>query len=254
MQQKQSEKDFFDHSYDTNSRASVGQVYSLIGNRNKEYEKAIYSNVEGLRVLEYGCGSGSHSLEIARRGGVVTGIDISEVGIRQATEKAAEAGVTGVDYLVMDAMNMDFPDNTFDLVIGEGILHHLDLDKSYEEISRVLKPGGSAVFMEPLGHNPAIVIFRAVTPKLRTADEHPLMRSDLKLADKYFGKNEFEYYHLTSFAAMAFLKTPFFFKMVNFLDKVDQVLFKVIPPLGYLSWYCIMTMSKAEDPKPEKGV
>ncbi|MCP4292770.1 MAG: class I SAM-dependent methyltransferase [bacterium] len=246
MSTQQSEKEFFDHTYDTNARKSVGQVYSLIGNRNKAYEDLIYSNVEGKRVLEYGCGEGSHSLEIAQRGGLVTGIDISEVGIRKASEAAESAGVSGADYQVMDAMNMDFPDNTFDVVIGEGILHHLDLDKSYSEISRVLKPGGKAIFQEPLGHNPAMALFRAMTPKLRTDDEHPLLHKDLKLAGKYFGNTEFKYFHLTSFGALLFLKFPFFYGMVNFLDKVDAGLFKVVPPLGLLSWYCIMVMSKGQ--------
>ncbi len=244
---QKSEQEFFDHAYDTNARKSVGQIYSLIGNRNKAYEAVIYGNVQGLRILEYGCGSGSHSLEIARLGGIVTGIDISEVGIRQAREKAEAAGVQGADYLVMDAMNMDFPDGTFDMVIGEGILHHLDLEQSYREICRVLKPGGRAIFMEPLGHNPAIEIFRKLTPRLRTEDEHPLVRRDLNLARKYFQPCEFQYFHLTSFAALAFLKAPFFFGMVNFFDKVDRGLFKVIPPLGLLSWYCIMIMTRPED-------
>ena len=246
MDTQKAEQEFFDHTYDTNARKSVGQVYSLIRNRNVAYEGQIYSNVEGQRVLEYGCGIGSHSMAIARRGGLVTGIDISEVGIKMATEAAETAGVKGADYLVMDAMNMDFSDNTFDMVIGEGILHHLDLDKSYSEISRVLKPGGQAIFMEPLGHNPAIALFRAATPKLRTDDEHPLLRSDLKLAKKYFGETKFQYFHLTSFAALIFLKAPFFYGMVNFWDRVDAGLFKIMPPLGLLSWYCIMTMTKGE--------
>jgi ubiquinone/menaquinone biosynthesis C-methylase UbiE len=246
MDQQQSEKEFFNHAYDTNARSSVGQFYSLIRNRNVEYEHILYTDVKGLRVLEYGCGEGSHSLEFAKRGGIVTGIDISEVGIQKAAEAAAAAGIEGVEHEVMDAMDMTFPDETFDLVIGEGILHHLDLEKSYSEISRVLKPGGRAVFMEPLGHNLALIAFRNMTPKLRTADEHPLLRKDLKLADKYFGKTEFRYFHLTSFAAMIFLKTPIFYNVVNFFDKVDRLLFKAIPPMGLLSWYCIMIMSKDE--------
>ena len=124
---KQAEKDFFDSEYENNARASVGQIYSIIKGRNQAYENLIYSGVSGKKILEYGCGTGSHSLEIARRGGDVIGIDISEIGIRNATERASKEGVGGAKYLVMDAEDMEFEDQSFDLVIGEGILHHLDL-------------------------------------------------------------------------------------------------------------------------------
>ena len=51
--QNQSEKDFFDNEYDTNARQSVGQVYSLIGNRNKQYEEMIYkSSHEGGQSMD----------------------------------------------------------------------------------------------------------------------------------------------------------------------------------------------------------
>ena len=195
-------------------------------------------------MLEYGCGEGSHSLEMARRGAQVIGIDISEVGVQNATAKAAEKNVPNAKYLVMDAENMSLESGTFDMVIGEGILHHLDLEKSYREIARVLKPGGQAVFMEPLGHNPAMILFRKFTPNYRTADEHPLMRRDLKHAEKFFGQTDLRFYHLTSFAAMLLLKTPFFFPAVRFFDKVDSGLFKIIPPLGLWAWYSIMVLSK----------
>jgi SAM-dependent methyltransferase len=244
--QPQSEKDFFDHECETNARRSVGQICSLIGNRDKVYDAMISTGVKGLRVLEYGCGSGSHSLEIARRGGLVIGIDISEVGIQKATGKAAEEKVGGANYLVMDAMEMTFPDNMFGLVIGEGILHHVDLDRSYSEIARVLKPGGRAIFTEALGHDPAIGLLRVLTPGLRTPDEHPLVRADLKLADKYFGSTDYRFFHLTSFAALAFLKASFFFSTVNFFDRIDRGLFRALPPLRLLASYCIMIMSKAD--------
>ena len=250
---KQSEKEFFNDTYDSNARRSVGQIYSIIRTRVRCYEDLIYSGVEGLKILEYGCGEGSHSLEMARRGGQVVGIDISEVGIVNATARAKEKGIVGVEYKVMDAEKMTFSENTFDLVIGEGILHHLDLEQSYREISRVLKPDGRAIFMEPLGHNPAIEGFRKFTPKLRTADEHPLVYRDFKLAESFFGKTDFRFFHLTSFMALALLKTPLFFRAVDWLDKVDAVLFKVIPPIKWMSWYSIMVMSEPHKDASAQG-
>jgi len=240
---KKSEQEFFDHQYTANVRAPVGQVYSLIHGRNRDYEELIYSGAEGKLVLEYGCGEGSHSLEMAMRGAQVVGIDISEVGVQNAQAKAVEENISNAEYLVMDAENMTFEPGTFDLVIGEGILHHLDLDKSYREIARVLKPDGKAVFMEPLGHNLAIELFRKRTPEYRTADEHPLVRADLKLAEDYFGNTDTQFYHLTSFGAMLLLKTRLFFPAVRFFDKVDKLLFRLIPPLGLLAWYSIISFS-----------
>lgn len=242
--EKSRESEFFDHAYTTGSRKAVGRIYAITRNRIRAYEQMIYGDVAGRKVLEYGCGTGSHSLEIARRGGEVVGIDISAVGIEKARARAAEAGVTGADYQVMDAEQMTFPAATFDLVIGEGILHHLSLEKSYAEIARVLKPTGRAVFMEPLGHNLAINLFRRATPTMRTPDEHPLLRGDLKLVDRYFAAKHFEHYHLLSFGALLFLRTRMFYPVLNFLDAADRVLFKLLPPLKLTSWYTIMIMSK----------
>jgi len=245
--EKGRESEFFDQAYTTGSRQAVGRIYAITRNRLQSYERLIYGDVAGKRVLEYGCGTGSHSLEIARRGGHVTGIDISEVGIRKARERAAEAGLARAEYEVMDAERMTFPDGTFDLVIGEGILHHLNLEASYAEISRVLKPTGQAVFMEPLGHNLAINAFRRATPSMRTPDEHPLVRRDLRLAADYFDELRFEHHHLFSFGALLFVRTPLFRPVVNALDAVDRAAFRVVPPLRMASWYVVMVMGRPRE-------
>lgn len=248
------EQEFFDETYASGVRErAVGQVYSLTRRRVHDYEEMIYGGVSGLRVLEYGCGTGGHSLEIAQRGGRVTGIDISAVGIAMAEEKARSLGLDNATYRVMDAENLEFEDGSFDLVIGEGILHHLRLERSYAEISRVLAPGGRAIFMEPLGHNPAINAFRSRTPHLRTDDEHPLLKRDLDLARRYFGNCSFRYYHLSSFAALALLKTKLFWPAVAALDAVDRFLFRVAPPLGLLGWYSIMVLQAPQPARPAGG-
>lgn len=245
------EQEFFDETYASGVREqAVGQIYSITRERVRNYEDMIYTGVAGLRVLEYGCGTGGHSLEIAQRGGLVTGIDISAVGIAMAAEKAKKLGLANAEYRVMDAENLEFADGTFDVVIGEGILHHLRLERSYQEIARVLAPGGRAIFMEPLGHNPAINMFRSRTPQLRTADEHPLLRRDLHLARTYFHSCKFQYYHLFSFGALALLRTKLFWPAVAALDRVDRWAFRLVPPLGLLGWYAIMVL---ENPRTAKA-
>ncbi len=74
----------------------------------------------------------------------------------------------------MDAHELVFPDDLFDIVVGNGILHHLDLPVCLASIERVLKPKGFALFIEPLAGNPLLKLFRVLTPRARTIDEKPL--------------------------------------------------------------------------------
>ena len=121
---------------------------------------------QGLQVLDIGCGKGERSLELAKLGARVQGVDISPAYVQTAREEASAAGYSDsqVHFSTMDAHRLEFPDETFDLVVGDGILHHLELDVSTAEIMRVLKVGGRALFREPLRDNPLLRLFRCLTP------------------------------------------------------------------------------------------
>lgn len=141
----------------------------------------------GDRVLELGCGANSLGWELSARGCEVTAIDISPVAVEQFTRTARAAGLPELKFAAMNAEELEFPDDSFDAVVGTGILHHLELRPAYREISRVLAPSGTGVFYEPLGHNPLINAYRNRTPDMRTVDEHPLRRADLRAAEDHFG-------------------------------------------------------------------
>ena len=82
----------------------------------------------------------------------VTGIDISEISIQKAKDKIKSN--SNVELVVDNCEKTKFNDNTFDIVYGTGILHHLDIKLCLKEIQRILKPGGRLLFIEPLGTNP----------------------------------------------------------------------------------------------------
>jgi len=142
-------------------------------------------NVRELRVLDLGCGHGEQSIILLERGARVSGIDISQRYIDDAIQSAKKAGYSAeqYDFRIMDAHSLDFPDQEFDVVIGRGILHHLDLGVTLKEIRRVLKIGGRALFQEPLSANPILRMFRILTPYARTKDEKPLTPKDLDMIE-----------------------------------------------------------------------
>jgi len=105
----------------------------------------------------------------------------------------------------MDAENCFFKDNSFDIVVGQDILYHLDISQACEEITRVLKPNGRAIFIKPIGHNPIINFYRKLTPQLRSTDEQPLRIIDINYISKYFYKMDVEYLVLISLLLIPFL-------------------------------------------------
>lgn len=144
--------------------------------------EAVTCDLNGKLVLDYGCGRGESSLTYLMQGAVVRGIDISPVYVEEANLNAKKSGCPSERYqfLVMDAHALDFEDDTFDVIIGEGILHHLDADVALREIHRVLKPGGRVLLQEPLADNPLLKLFRLLTPRARTEDEAPFTGKDVK--------------------------------------------------------------------------
>lgn len=147
-----------------------------------EFRKKLIGNVSGKYVLDLGCGMGEATLNCLREGAFVTAIDISPKSIEHIKKRAKEEVCDNrLCAKVMDAQHLELENESFDLVIGGGILHHLtDLELVLKEIHRVLKPDGYTVFHEPLGVNPFINIYRFLTPNKRTKDEKPLKMKELK--------------------------------------------------------------------------
>ena len=237
------ERQFHNQELSNNSRCTIAKYYSIWKSSKEFYLRLItkYSSPKG-KSLEYGCGPGSSAFLLAKKGANVTAIDISDVAIRQAKEIALAEGLD-IDFRTMNAEELLFGSDTFELVCGSGILHHLDLTRAYEEISRVLKPDGHAVFIEPLGHNPLINLYRRLTPHLRTKDEHPLTMSDLNLATKYFHAIRTKFFHLASLVLIPFRNWSAFDKALDKFDKLDQMLLKGTSPLRRYAWIVVIELS-----------
>jgi SAM-dependent methyltransferase len=136
----------------------------------------------------------------------------------------------------MNCEDLSFDDDSFDFICGGGILHHIDLDKGYSELARTMRPEGRAAFLEPMGHNPLINLYRNRTPEQRTEDEHPLLESDLDLAGEHFETVQTEFFNLLSLAAVPLRGRRGFERANRALDSADQWLFRRMPGLRKHAW------------------
>ncbi len=119
----------------------------------------------------------------------VTCINISETELDKGVNVAKNLSFP-IEFKLMDANNLEFPDQSFDVVYGGAILHHLDIEKTLHHVHRVLKPNGYIVFLEPLNMNPIYKLYRNLNKKERTPDEHALVGSDFKII-----RNNFTFQH-----------------------------------------------------------
>lgn len=110
----------------------------------------------GALVLELGCGTAEYSRALAARGIRVLGIDISGRMLQEARKKLAPADKIGLTQA--DAHLLPFSDETFDAVVGNAVLHHLEGTTALAEAYRVLKPLGAIAFSEPNMHNPYVFV------------------------------------------------------------------------------------------------
>lgn len=218
--------------------------------------------VAGKRVLDLGCGAGETSVYFALKGAQVDALDISPEMMAVAGRLAQKHGVklklhTGV------AEKLPFAAESFDLVFGNGVLHHVDLIPALQEIRRVLKPGGKAAFIEPLKHNPVIEVYRRLASDNRTPTEFPLGFGDFKRIASVFPQlthREFWLFSLYLFLHFFFVEraspgkvrywkkviedAPRYEGLFSRLQKLDSWTLRLFPWLGRYCWNTVLVAVK----------
>ena len=102
--------------------------------------------LRGRRLLEIGCGLGYDSLEFIRRGVRVTATDLTPQAVALTSRHFALENVAAEDVRVENALSLSFPDDSFDAVWANGVLHATgNTALAIREVRRVLKPGGRAI-------------------------------------------------------------------------------------------------------------
>jgi ubiquinone/menaquinone biosynthesis C-methylase UbiE len=103
-----------------------------------------YAETAGMSVLDVGSGQGIDLVRYARAGAQVTGLDLTPRHVELARAHLSAYGLPGT-VVLGDAEELPFPDDSFDRVSSNGVLHHTpNIEQALREIRRVLKPGGEA--------------------------------------------------------------------------------------------------------------
>ena len=194
-----------------------------------------FKKIKDKRILEIGCSYGRDALLYTKYAAFYCGIDLSD----EAIKKAINLKLENSEFLCVDGHDIPKEDESFDFVVVNGLLHHLDLERSFQEINRVLKSGGYLIFREPLGTNPFFQLYRYLTPLARTPDERPFTLSDIKLMKDYFYLKNVEWFGFLSIFS-AYLQINLIRKI---LTSLDYYLSKT--PIKIFFWqFCGFAMKK----------
>jgi len=168
------EKEFFNNiadKFDNKFNAYSKAAGILRVQRRVKFFIACCNLKPGLKVLEIGCGSGEYTKALLAKGINVFATDCS---IRMLQIGLAKVGAAEAQkFFLSDVQQLPLHDSSFDVVLGNSILHHLDTGRVLVEILRVLKKGGRIVFSEPNMSNPYIFLQKRIGLLKKLAGDSP---------------------------------------------------------------------------------
>ena len=205
-------------------------------------------DVKGKILLDICCGMGRSSIVAAMQGAErVTGIDLSPLTLDIARRNAVFNGVAErVEFREMAVEELDFPDQSFDLIIGLDALHHTDLQLSLFEISRVLRDRGKGVFVETSALNPVMMLARRHLTghfgiqRYQNQTEHPLTRGDFALMARAFSRVQ----RVGTSLLFELRRLPLLSSWEGRLHHWDEVLFSAVPWLRNLCYHQVIEVIK----------
>ena len=239
---KVAEARFHDHSHELNEAHDEvytnSKFYSVAKASDDFYDRWVADHAPGKVVLDYACGNGGGALRAARAGArLAIGLDISRNSIETAKKDAAAENLVNTCFVQGDCEHTGLPDDSVDVVLCAGMLHHIDLTYAFPELRRILRPGGIIIACEALNYNPIIKLYRRLTPELRTEFEvdHIISHREVRFASHFFEVRHITYWHLCTILAVPLRDTGLFKPVLGLLRAVDSVLLR-LPLVRNMAW------------------
>ena len=211
-----------------------------------EYAYHELGDVRGKTILDFGCGSGANTVLLANRGAHVIAFDISESLLRLAERRLAVNGVAGgAGFIAASAHDLPLPSESIDVVFGIAILHHLDLALVSREVHRVLRPGGRAIFQEPVRNSAVLRFVRRLIP-YRAPDvspyERPLFDRELQAFAAPFRECRSRAFGLPHVRVGE--RLPPWRKDPHALYRTDKAMLAAVPALARYASIRVLTLTK----------
>jgi SAM-dependent methyltransferase len=229
---------------DLGEEGRINRYKKLVLEHVRQRQWEMLGDLAEKSVLEVGCGAGGDTVELARRGARVLAIDISPSLLSRARERVNAAGYAErVDLRTCPAEALTTGEQRFDVIVGNGILHHLDLLAFKAVLARLMSRDALVQFQEPLVHNPLLRLYRVLTPHLRTPAESPLSQRAIARFVDGFSRVRLEYFN---FLGLILFPTPYLLgeKMSRVLFRVsgsyDSRLFGIAPALRKFCQYVVI--------------
>ncbi|WP_437324180.1 class I SAM-dependent methyltransferase [Sorangium sp. So ce381] len=215
---------------------------------------SLLGDLEGLQVLDLGCGPGQLTLHLAGRGAHVTAVDLSPAAVENTLANAARMGFGDrVRGRALPAHDIGSLGKRFDLVAGIFILHHLE---PFEEFARVLrsvvKPGGRALFVENSARNPLLMFARRNLvgkygiPKHGDDEEHPLEPREIDILRGQFSDVSVHFAELVFLRMIntyVFRNAPRFSRVTGAIARLDDYLYSRVPATRRLSYLQLLELT-----------
>jgi SAM-dependent methyltransferase len=141
----------------------------------------------------------------------------------------------------MNAEETAFADNSFDLICETEIFHHFNLNKACAEIRRILRPDACAVFIELLGHNPLVNLYRKLTPQIRSVDKHSLLVKDVSDIREQFVQVDCGISFFVP-GCGAVPQVEIFPVAIDTLQRGNNSLFRMLPATWRYVWMMVMVV------------
>ncbi|MDP3640721.1 MAG: class I SAM-dependent methyltransferase [Nanoarchaeota archaeon] len=230
--------------YDQQWKGSAGDIFSQAFQTAISYSYELLGEIQSKKVLEIGGGSGEQACFFSARGAEVTVIDISLESLKM-TEERAQKRKAFLQIEQMDAENMSFADNHFDLIYCNSVLMHVNLQKVMGECSRVLKKGGKLITIEPLRYAPFVQLYRFFSPYKKMKPRYATLRM-FRESKRYFSHFSHQEFYLFSSALLPILygKSTVLQELYHFVAKRERFLFKLCPWLRSCCWVSVVQYQK----------